>query len=289
VAARLGHALPAAAGWVAADDAAVAVAVEQRFAAEAADPEAFAAIHDATAGVDVGASGGAFGEFAAAAEAVRRACAAPDPATLAMPLARLASAACDLADPFLTSADAAAEVAGARAWFGELLEPDDAATIAAAESAADDPIPTAVTIESAAARTAIEQAVQSGDGTTLARLRRERLEAALRLASSAVRQAWALADSRPPAPAAVATVWPSPAMGAVRVAFTLPASAAARLEVLDVTGRRVLRRELGARVAGQQSVVLDAATVRALPRGAYFVRIRAGDVERVGRLVHVAR
>jgi hypothetical protein len=68
---------------------------------------------------------------------------------------------------------------------------------------------------------------------------------------------------------------PNPARGGLTVAFSLPDGAGARLEVLDIAGRRVLAREVGALGAGDHTV--DLARPGWLPPGVYLVRIvRAG-------------
>ena len=68
---------------------------------------------------------------------------------------------------------------------------------------------------------------------------------------------------------------PNPATGALRVWFTLPGRDPASLDLLDVTGRRVLRREVGAMGPGSHSVALDAE--RPLRPGLYFLRLTQGS------------
>jgi hypothetical protein len=68
--------------------------------------------------------------------------------------------------------------------------------------------------------------------------------------------------------------WPNPAMGRLRVSFTLATSAPARLELIDLAGRRVLSREVGSLGAGSH-VVPIAAGVGAAP-GIYVVRLTQG-------------
>jgi hypothetical protein len=65
-------------------------------------------------------------------------------------------------------------------------------------------------------------------------------------------------------------VSPNPAEGALSVAFALESAAPARLEVLDVAGRRVLAREVGALGPGQHILRLEKAR---LPAGIYTVRL----------------
>ena len=76
---------------------------------------------------------------------------------------------------------------------------------------------------------------------------------------------------------------PNPSRGELlRVAFALPSSAAARLELLDVSGRRVVEREVGALGAGRH--VLDLAAGRRLAQGLYLVRLTQGANVRVARV-----
>ena len=79
-------------------------------------------------------------------------------------------------------------------------------------------------------------------------------------------------------------VRPNPTQsGALTVRFTLPRVAPARLELLDVGGRCVVAREVGAAGAGTRSVEL-AAGGRLAP-GVYLVRLTQGANERVMRVV----
>ncbi len=64
---------------------------------------------------------------------------------------------------------------------------------------------------------------------------------------------------------------PNPAFGALRVWFTLPNRDAASLEMLDVAGRRVIRREVGSLGAGPHSVTLESSPP--LRPGLYFLRL----------------
>jgi hypothetical protein len=67
---------------------------------------------------------------------------------------------------------------------------------------------------------------------------------------------------------------PNPAFGALRVWFTLPSSERATLELVDIAGRRVLRREVGSLGPGAHSVALDASPP--LRPGLYFLRLVQG-------------
>jgi len=64
---------------------------------------------------------------------------------------------------------------------------------------------------------------------------------------------------------------PSPAVGPVRVSFALPDGRTARLELLDIAGRRILEREVGSLGAGRHVVELRGR--RELAAGIYLVRL----------------
>jgi hypothetical protein len=68
---------------------------------------------------------------------------------------------------------------------------------------------------------------------------------------------------------------PNPAGRELSVAFALANASAARLELLDVAGRRVLAREVGSMGPGQHVLRLD--EVRRLPAGIYTVRLIQGS------------
>jgi hypothetical protein len=68
---------------------------------------------------------------------------------------------------------------------------------------------------------------------------------------------------------------PNPARGrGLSVAFALPTGAAARLELLDLSGRRMLAREVGPLGAGRHTV--DLAQGRSVAPGLYWVRLIQG-------------
>ena len=67
---------------------------------------------------------------------------------------------------------------------------------------------------------------------------------------------------------------PNPAVGELQVWFTLPDAKSATLELLDVSGRRVLAREVGALGAGRHTVRLDQGA--RVPPGLYWMRLRQG-------------
>ena len=79
---------------------------------------------------------------------------------------------------------------------------------------------------------------------------------------------------------------PNPSRGdRLRVRFVLPSGAPARLEVLDVRGRRVASRDVGSLGAGHHSV--DLANGRRLSPGVYLVRLRQGENVGTTRVVVV--
>jgi len=78
-------------------------------------------------------------------------------------------------------------------------------------------------------------------------------------------------------------VQPNPTPGArLSVTFSLPVAAPARLELLDVSGRRVAAREVGTLGAGRH--VVDLAPDHALAPGLYLVRLTQGPNLRVTRV-----
>ncbi len=81
---------------------------------------------------------------------------------------------------------------------------------------------------------------------------------------------------------ALAGARPNPAIGSARIAFTLPSRDPAVLEVIDVAGRRVLRRDVGALGPGSHVVTLDSPRLRA---GLYFIRLMHGGQVLRARMV----
>ena len=65
---------------------------------------------------------------------------------------------------------------------------------------------------------------------------------------------------------------PHPARGTLNLEFTLAGDGPARLELVDITGRRVVTRELGSLGAGRHGVAVR----EALPAGVYLVRLTEG-------------
>ncbi|MFN8589017.1 MAG: T9SS type A sorting domain-containing protein [Candidatus Eisenbacteria bacterium] len=83
-------------------------------------------------------------------------------------------------------------------------------------------------------------------------------------------------------------VTPNPAGGEATLHFSLPRAGWARLEVVDLSGRRVWASE-GEFAAGEQSVRWNgrAADGSALRSGVYFVRLQSRDGVRTGRMVRL--
>jgi hypothetical protein len=87
-------------------------------------------------------------------------------------------------------------------------------------------------------------------------------------------------DAGDPVPAvlSLAGAQPNPARGpGLRVTFTLPSPAPARLQLIDVTGRRLLARDVGEVGVGRHS--LDLAPGRRLEPGLYWLRLEQGGRE----------
>jgi hypothetical protein len=81
-------------------------------------------------------------------------------------------------------------------------------------------------------------------------------------------------------------VRPNPSRGSrLAVSFTLPVLASARLELLDVAGRRVTAQEVGTLGAGRHSS--DLAVGRRLAPGLYLVRLTQNGASRVTRVAVV--
>lgn len=78
---------------------------------------------------------------------------------------------------------------------------------------------------------------------------------------------------------------PNPAVGAVIVSFTLPTAAPATLELVDVSGRSLLRREIGALGAGRHLLRLEEGA-RVAP-GMYWLRLRQSGRTLIARGVVV--
>jgi hypothetical protein len=78
-------------------------------------------------------------------------------------------------------------------------------------------------------------------------------------------------DPRPTPTLALERVRPNPVVNRFTVSFALPSAAPARLELMDVGGRRVLEREVGSLGAGAHH--LEMGDAHELQPGTYFVRI----------------
>ena len=92
----------------------------------------------------------------------------------------------------------------------------------------------------------------------------------------------AVEPSSVPAPQAIRLL-PNPTRGPLAVSFSLPSPAGARIELLDVQGRRVLARDLGLLPAGNHRVgVLGGSRLRP---GIYLVGLHVGEETHWGRAV----
>ncbi|HYM80056.1 MAG TPA: hypothetical protein VEY91_01440 [Candidatus Limnocylindria bacterium] len=74
---------------------------------------------------------------------------------------------------------------------------------------------------------------------------------------------------------------PNPAVAELRVAFSLPSTDSARLELLDVTGRRVLAHDLAGIEPG--SHVVNLGSTSAMRAGVYWLRLAQGSEVRTVR------
>lgn len=74
---------------------------------------------------------------------------------------------------------------------------------------------------------------------------------------------------------------PNPSTGAAVAAFTLPGRASGELELLDVSGRRVLSREVGTLGPGRHVVRLSEREL--VPPGLYMLRLRWGEQSATAR------
>jgi hypothetical protein len=85
---------------------------------------------------------------------------------------------------------------------------------------------------------------------------------------------------------ALAGARPNPTPGALEVSFSLPDAKPARLELVDVTGRRLLKRDVGSMGPGTHMLELE--ETRVLASGLYWLRLVRSDRTLVARaaLVH---
>ena len=72
----------------------------------------------------------------------------------------------------------------------------------------------------------------------------------------------------------LAGLHPNPARKDLTIAFSLPNASPARLEVLDIAGRRIVAREVGE--VGPGNHVLNLADDRPLAPGVYLLRLTQG-------------
>ena len=84
-------------------------------------------------------------------------------------------------------------------------------------------------------------------------------------------------------------VFPNPTRGAIHVRFALPTHAPARLELVDVAGRRVRTLEQGMLPPGEHTRTWDGRTERSAeaPMGTYVVVLRTSQGESVQRIAVV--
>ena len=93
------------------------------------------------------------------------------------------------------------------------------------------------------------------------------------------------ASVKPGVPAALSLgpITPNPMIGPFRITFALPSSAPARIDLVDLAGRRVLSREVGALGPGDHQLEIGDAS--ALRPGMYFLRLAQGNRSQVARVV----
>jgi uncharacterized repeat protein (TIGR02543 family) len=88
---------------------------------------------------------------------------------------------------------------------------------------------------------------------------------------------------------ALAPIAPNPVVGRARIAYAVPRESEVRLSVVDVQGREIAVLAHGTLAPGRYEVAWAGRIGNRLaPAGIYFVRLRAGGIERVRRMV-VAR
>jgi hypothetical protein len=89
---------------------------------------------------------------------------------------------------------------------------------------------------------------------------------------------------KPTAPSALVLepIAPNPLVGRFAVSFTLPSATPARLELIDLAGRRLVSRDVGAMGLGAHQVELGNAST--FPAGLYFVRLTQAGITRTTRV-----
>jgi hypothetical protein len=97
----------------------------------------------------------------------------------------------------------------------------------------------------------------------------EHLGYRLRISGAALGEVWVVVPGA--SPLALAGFVPNPAAGRPEISFRLPTSASALLEVMDLRGRRVLRRDVGKLGAGEHRLGWDGGA--SLAPGLYWIRL----------------
>jgi hypothetical protein len=97
-------------------------------------------------------------------------------------------------------------------------------------------------------------------------------------------RAQATATAAAPQTLELAGAWPNPARGSFQVRFALPTSAQARLELIDVSGRRIEARDVGALGAGRHVVTMGAGKRQP---GMYWLRLAQSGRALVSRVAAV--
>jgi hypothetical protein len=130
----------------------------------------------------------------------------------------------------------------------------------------------------------------AGDGTGTLRLEDSRVQSGARygyrlgVVEAAVERFYGETWITVPALAlALEGLRPNPAVGEPVASFTLPSGSPARLELLDVTGRRWLAREVGDLGAGSHLLRLGGS----VPAGMYWLRLTQGGRSLLARGVVV--
>jgi hypothetical protein len=111
------------------------------------------------------------------------------------------------------------------------------------------------------------------------------IETAPTSADATTQSRTAVGDGAVPLALALEGARPNPATGPIWVWFTLPSRERATLDVIDVAGRRVIRREVGSLGPGPHSLLLDRPTP--LPPALYFLRLAQGPRVLTSRIVVV--
>jgi hypothetical protein len=79
---------------------------------------------------------------------------------------------------------------------------------------------------------------------------------------------------------------PNPSDGSFILRLALPEAAEVQLRLIDVAGREASRRSFGTLVAGRHEIAWTTGLPEArLPRGVYYLEVKAGDRRQVRKLV----